>query len=173
MLRIMCLVATGLLGACASPEPRDALLAGKDLTNARVISALSNGLNPEDRAAFATYALIHWPGARAFCGRPMFSKAVPATVGDAIAETTAFEDALNRKREEEKRPRSFFEQKAIDEKRLVDVFDQLTLDRDKLAGSDLPADEMAKRLKELDRKLDENRAARRALAAKMPPGPSR
>lgn len=166
---MLVLAGVAVLVGCAAP-PRDTLLLGHNLNDPRTIAALSEGLPQKERAAFATYALVHWPGSNAYCGRPDFGKdRLPATVGQAIDKTIGFERALEQKRLAERTPGNLFEQKAIEEKRLVDIFDQLTLDRDMLMSTPMPAAQKARKLEAINRQLDENRRARHELAAKMPP----
>lgn len=169
MRQMLCFALCAALAACAMGTQRDVALAGHDLNDPRVVATLGAGLTTSERAAFATYALLHWPNSKSFCGQPTFSKKPAATVGEAIEETVGFERALERKRLAERDIPNFWEQRAIDEQRLVDAFDQLTLDRDMVASSDLPQRSKEARLSDIDRKLDQNRAARRALAAKKPP----
>lgn len=166
MRRSLLLAATVFLASC-SAAPRDIALAGLDLGEPAVIAQISKDLPQRERAAFATYALLHWPESKAYCGRPMFKGAdQPLTVGEAVDKTMHFETALARKRiEEKKQAPSIFERQAQEKKRLVDEFDQLTLERDMLASAAIPASEKDRRTRELDRKLAENRKARESLAA--------
>lgn len=151
------------LAACAS-SPRDLELAGLDLSSPAVIARLTQGLDQKDRAAFATYALLHWPESKAYCGRPMFADgARPATVGEAIERTRAFESALASKRAAERAPLPAFEQQAAYKKELVDEFDRLTLERDMLETSAIGAAERERQMKAIDRELAANRAARDKL----------
>lgn len=153
------------LTACTT-APRDERIADLDLADSQVISRLGEHLSVRERGALATYALLHWPGSKAFCGQPVFRGPQPQTVGEAIEKTLEFEDDLASKRAAERAPRSPIEQREWEERTLIDEFDQLTLDRDMLTTSELPKAELTKRLKEIDRKMEENRRARRELAAK-------
>lgn len=165
MRHILTLTSCTLLAACAA-APRDIALAGLDLNNPSVIAQVSEGLPRKQRAALATYALLHWPQSKAYCGRPVFKGAAePRTVGEAIDKTIEFDTALARKRIEEQRPPSIFERRARDHQRLVDEFEELTLEREMLATEELPPVEKQKRLEELDRKLADNRAVRNRSAA--------
>lgn len=157
------------LGGCAV-SPREVALSGQNLNDPRTLASLTNDLPQDQRAAFATYALLHWPGSKSYCGQPVFGKdRLPATVGEAIDQTIGFERALEQKRLAEKTPGSFFEQKAIEEKHLIDAFDQLTLDRDMLASKAMPGAEKARKMEAINEQMEANRVARRELAAMMAP----
>lgn len=154
-----------VLAACAT-SPRNERIADLDLSDSQVLSRLGEHLSVRERGALATYALLHWPGSKAFCGQPVFRGPQPQTVGEAIEKTLEYESDLAAKRAAESAPRSPIEQREWEERTLIDEFDQLTLDRDMLTTSDLPKAELTKKLKEIDRKMEENRRARRELAAK-------
>lgn len=157
------LIAT--LSACAV-APRDERVASLDLSDTKVLARLGKSLSVRERGALATYALLHWPGSKAFCGQPVFSGAQPQTIGEAIDKTLQFEGDLAAKRAAERAPLSPVEQRAAEERALIDEFDQLTLDHDMLITSDLPPKELASKLREIDRKMEANRIARRDLAAR-------
>ena len=164
MRRILVLAVSLALAGCAS-APRDIALAGLDLSNPAVIAQVSEGLPQKQRAALATFALLHWPESKAYCGRPVFKGAgQPNTVGEAIDKTIEFENALVRKRIEEKLPPSPFEQQLQYKRQLIDEFDLLTLERDMVASTDMPAAEKERRVQELNRKLAENRETRDRLS---------
>lgn len=165
MRRSLALAGSIALAGCAA-APRDIVLAGLDLNSPAVIAQASEGLPQQQRAALATFALLHWPESKAYCGRPVFKGAQqPRTIGEAIDKTLEFETALANKRIEETRPASGFERQAQHKQRLVDEFDLLTIERDMLVSAELPAAERERRARELDRKLADNRKARDKLAA--------
>lgn len=87
-------VMAAALGAC-TPAVGDVTLAGLDLADGKTLAALQEALPPDDRAALGTYALLHWPKSKFFCGKPIGGSAATAqTVGEAIAQTKAYEAAL-------------------------------------------------------------------------------
>lgn len=152
------------LAGCALSTPHDISLGNKNLNDPSVVAELSRGLTPEERGAFATYALVHWPFSKSYCGGPVFSERLARTVGEAIAETQRFEADLARKRFLEKTP-DIHEQRLIAEQKLADEFDRLTLERDMLAISPVSPSVRRDRAKEIEEKMAENRAALRALTA--------
>ena len=154
-----------LLGGCAVPA-RDVELAGLDLNDRQVLRSLGQGLKERERGALATYALLHWPGSKSYCGQPAFNRAhQPATVGEAIAVTLAFDQRLAAKRSAERSADTPRERQVARERQLVDAFDQLTLDRDRLQASALEPGAKARRLQVIDEELEANRQSRRALAS--------
>lgn len=163
-MRCLLVLAGSLALAGCAAAPRDIALAGLDLSSPAVIAQVSEGLPQKQRAALATFALLHWPESKAYCGRPVFKGAgQPNTVGEAIDKTIEFETALMRKRIEEKMPPSIFEQQTQYRRQLIDEFDQLTLERDMLTSRAMPAAEKESRIQEINRKLAENRETRDRL----------
>lgn len=163
MRRWLALAGSALLAGCWN-TPRDLALAGLDLGSPAVIAQLSKDLPQKERAAFATYALLHWPESKAYCGRPMFSGGGrPATVGEAVDRTLEFESSLARKRAAEKEAPSVFEQRARHKQNLVDEFDRLTIERDKLTSEPRISAESKQRIEALDKEMEANRAARNRL----------
>lgn len=164
MHRSLTLAGSFILAGCAA-APRDIAIAGLDLNSPAVIAQVGKGLPQEQRAALATFALLHWPESKAYCGRPVFKgDAQPRTVGEAIDKTLEFETALARKRIEEKQAGSVFEQRAQRERRLVDEYEQMLIEREMLASEALSPVDKRRRSQELDRRLADNREARNALA---------
>ena len=82
-------------------------LAGLDLSDPKTIAQLQNGLSKEDAGALGVYALLHWPGSRAFCGDALVDAngRMPATLGEAIALTRVREQADAAARLARARPR--------------------------------------------------------------------
>lgn len=162
-MRIGAIVAAVSMLASCSPPPREASLAGLDLNDPGTLRTLSRDLSGPDRAALATYALLHWPGSKSFCGRPAFARVrPPATVGEAIGMTLAFDGELAAKRRAERRPGDRFAERADRERRLVDEFDQLTLERDMVEAGAMNEPTRSRRLRELDARLAANSEMRRA-----------
>lgn len=165
MHRLLALTGSLVLAGCAA-APRDLTLDGLDLNSPAVIAQVSAGLPQNQRAAFATFALFHWPESKAYCGRSMFKGALqPDTVGEAIDKTMEFETALARKRTEEKRAGSGFEQLVARKQRLVNEFEQMMIEREMLASAGLSPEVRDRRAGELERRLADNREARDKLAA--------
>ncbi len=165
MRRLVVLAGSLALAGCAA-VPRDIALAGLDLNDPAVIARVSDGLPQAQRAAFATFALLHWPESKAYCGRPVFKGASqPKTVGEAVDKTMEFDTALARKRVEEQQPASIFEQQALHQEQLVEEFEQLTLERDMLVSEEMPKAEKEQRVRDLNRMLAKNREARDRIAA--------
>lgn len=165
MRRSLALAGSIMLAGCAA-APRDVALAGLDLNDPAVIARVGQGLPQNQRAALATFALLHWPESKAYCGRPVFKGAAqPSTIGEAIDKTLEFETALARKRSEEKQAASAFEQRAHRKQGLVNEFEQMMIEREMLASAALSPAERSHRIRELDRQLADNRKARDRLAA--------
>lgn len=96
----------------------------------------------------------------------MFKGALqPDTVGEAIDKTMEFETALARKRTEEKRAGSGFEQLVARKQRLVNEFEQMMIEHEMLASAGLSPEVRDRRAGELERRLADNREARDKLAA--------
>lgn len=160
-------VAIVALAGCATPA-RDVALAGANLADPAVLARLGEGLSEKERGALATYALLHWPGSKSYCGRPVFRDGrQPATVGEAVAKTLEFEQALADKRATEDSPTSQFEARAERDKQLADEMDWLTQERDMLATAQMPAAQLARETKAIEAKLDRVRLERRKLAAEQ------
>lgn len=140
------------LAACA-PAPRDVRLAGLDLGNPRTLAALQQNVPVDERAALATYALLHWPQSKFYCGEPIGgSQPLPQTVGEAIDQTRAYEAALETGKAREGTPvRSAAQAR---DKTLVDRIDYLVLKRDMLRMSPgTPPDPAAPSLPAIEREL--------------------
>lgn len=89
------MVAASVSCATCSPDVRDRDLSTIDLADAVAVATIGRQLDSRDRTAFITYALVHWPGSKSYCGRAVAHKSRPAqTVGDAVATTLAFESQL-------------------------------------------------------------------------------
>lgn len=83
-----------MMAACTAPV-RQTPIAGLDLADGRTLARLQQALPPDDRAALGTYALLHWPKSKFYCGKPIGGKgAVAATVGQAIDQTRSYEASL-------------------------------------------------------------------------------
>ena len=102
MRALMIGVVAAAVAGCA-PSTRDTPLADLDLADGVTLAALQGALPPNDRALLGTYALLHWPKSRFYCGQPIGGRGPePSTVGEAIDRTRTYEDALERTRAEER-----------------------------------------------------------------------
>ena len=91
MRRIVLGIAIASLTGCAA-SPVDTPIGNVDLADGKVLAALQAALPLDDRAAFGTYALLHWPKSKYYCGKPIGGRrAVARTVGEAIEQTRAYE----------------------------------------------------------------------------------
>lgn len=129
-------VVAAMLGGCA-PAVRDRNLAGLDLADGETLAALQAALAPDDRGALGTYALLHWPKSKFYCGRPISGRgSMPTTIGEAIDQTRAYEARLAAQTQERTAVAMTAQMR---EKSLIDRMEQLVLERDKLYGQLGPA----------------------------------
>lgn len=169
MRAIVAVVLAAALVNC-SAAVHDRPLATLDLGDAAVVASLQNRLPPDDRAAFATYALLHWPKSKFYCGKPIGGQTGQArTVGDAIAVTRAYESALASAQKVSPPTPAMSRQRR--ERALVTQIDDLVRQRDDLyvrdgaqARNSAGAARIEERLAALRTALDELRSA--PLAAK-------
>lgn len=105
------LLAALALTSCMTPS-RDVTLGGLDLNDPQVLERLQSGLTPAERGAFAVYALRHWPSSRYFCGEALVDSSgrMPKTVGEAVAQTLAREEADAAAKRARERPLGRIEQ---------------------------------------------------------------
>lgn len=125
-----CLAA--LLAGCSTP-PRDIAIAQLDLADGKTLASLQAALSPDDRAAIGTYALLHWPKSKFYCGEPIGGdRTVAATVGEAIEQTRAYEAklALAQATANQTAAASAQDQQKL----LIDQMERLVLQRDMLFG---------------------------------------
>jgi len=164
---MLVLYAALALSGCASP-PRERSLVGLDLADPAVIGELQDDLPTRERAALATYALLHWEGSKAYCGQPMFRGPQPATIGEAIDKTITFEDDLAAKRAAEREPKSALELRVEKQRQLVDRFEELSLEITQLEDSPTTQRQKSVRLTELRKELTKNRRERAELDTPLP-----
>lgn len=155
--------AMAVLAACNAPTS-DMPLAGLDLNDARVVSEIARQLPDGERAAFTTYALLHWPGSKNYCGRPAWQADRAAdTVGEAVARTLRFEADLARTRQASQAgPASSGERLREKRTALTDQIEQLVLERDALytrLGAAARTSPEAELLQQEMRQLQARRAA--------------
>jgi hypothetical protein len=88
VLRNFPLLLTLLLATCGG-DVRDRRLAEVDLSNMEFVHQLARELGPTEGAALITYAAIHDPASRHFCGRRLLDSRgqEPKTIGGAVSLT--------------------------------------------------------------------------------------
>jgi hypothetical protein len=129
---IMSGILAGVLGACA-PAVRDMRIADLDLADGKTLAKLQQALPPDDRAALGTYALLHWPKSKFYCGKPIGGRAREAvTVGDAIAQSRAYEASVALAEASARTNAALAARSA--ETALVTQMEELVLERDMLFG---------------------------------------
>lgn len=118
------------LAGCA-PSVSDTALAGLNLADGATLAALQAALPQDDRAALGTYALLHWPKSRFYCGKPVGGRSPEAaTVGEAIALTRTYERELELARRAVVVTPGMARQ--TKERALITRIDHLVLERDML-----------------------------------------
>lgn len=164
----MRVIAAGVLAAvlagCSTP-PRDISIKGLNLADGTTLAALQNAVSQDDRAALGTYALLHWPKSKFYCGKPIGgSNAEVNTVGEAIALTRAYETALLLAKHEQAQTPAVARQ--VEERAVITQIDELVLKRDLLrtrvgpkANETAGAAEINRQLARLRLRLDQMRSA--------------
>jgi hypothetical protein len=160
---IMAAAVMAAIASCSAPIG-DMPLTGLDLNDSRVVRKIARQLPDRERTAFTTYALLHWPDSKNYCGRPIGqSGRVASTVGEAVAQTLRFEADLEATRQASRagpasRMDSLRERRTL----LTDQIEQLVLKRDVLyarLGAEAPASREAKLLGQEMQQLQDQRAA--------------
>jgi hypothetical protein len=159
---IITVLAMAAIASCGAPVT-DTPLAGLDLNDARVVSKIARQLPDRERMAFTTYALLHWPGSKNYCGRPIGqSDRMANTVGEAVMQTLKFEADLTRTRlAAQAGPASQIDRLREQRTLLTDQIEALVLRRDVLRadlGAAVRMSSEAKRLEEEMRRLQARRA---------------
>lgn len=150
-----------LVGAC-TPAVTEIALSEVDLADGKTLASLQEALPPDDRAALGTYALLHWPKSKFYCGKPIGGQVKEArTVGEAIAITRAYEIALAEKVQAEKMAAGNLKQ--IKERELVTRMEQLVLERDMLRSSGSTDPGTSRREREIKDELAQFRTELAAL----------
>ena len=125
-------IATTFAGC--SPDVRERPLVEVDLANSRAVAAIGRHLGVRERTAFTTYALVHWPGSKFYCGSPLrLSASPPRTVGEAIESTLRFEERLAARRSEERDEKTRSVRLEKQDRKLIDRYEALLLKRQMLA----------------------------------------
>lgn len=151
-----------LMTACAQPV-RDRSLADLDLADRATLESLQAALPLDDRGALGTYALLHWPKSRFYCGRPADPSSRPAqTVGEAIEQTRLYEAqyrlAVAKTPVSAKR-----DDRASRDRDLVFQIEQLVTERDMLRSR--KTSEATTRTAEIDNQISKLRVELGALRA--------
>jgi hypothetical protein len=154
------LMALALAGCAASRL--DTPLAGLDLNDPAVVSGLQQGLSAQDRGTLAVYALLHWPGSRAFCGDALFGAdgRPPVTLGDALRLTRERERAEAAAQVARSQPRSAGEKlleardRAISERDLLLARQQVALMQDKTQKTETELKAIKTELQQVNARLE-------------------
>lgn len=126
-----------LATAGCAPGVQEVPLAGLDLADPATLARLQAELPLNDRAPFATYALLHWPKSKFYCGEPIGGTRPPAaTIGEAIDQTRAYESALQSAQARASAADTSATRER--EKALIDRIDRLVFERDRLRGASDP-----------------------------------
>lgn len=151
----MRIIAAGVLAAVlagCSASPRDISIEGVNLADGATLAALQNAVPQDDRAALGTYALLHWPKSRFYCGKPIGgTNAEVTTVGEAIALTRAYEAALVRAQQRQEQTPAIALQ--TEERALITQIDELVLKRDRLRTDAVSRASGTTRVAEITRQL--------------------
>lgn len=132
MRALVVVVFAAALSACAQ-SARDISIAGLDLADGETLGALQKALPVDDRAALGTYALLHWPKSKFYCGQPIGGRVATAdTVGEAIALTKAYEAELAKAASQS--PSKVVMAADAREGELIQKMERLVLERDMLYG---------------------------------------
>jgi hypothetical protein len=134
MIRAIMAASTMAAIASCNASVGDMPLAGLDLNDAGVVGKIARQLPDRERTAFKTYALLHWPGSKTYCGRPIAASAhVASTVGEAVTQTLEFEADLAKTRQaSQAEPASDADRLRERRMRLTDRIESLVLKRDAL-----------------------------------------
>lgn len=146
-------VVAAAVAGCA-PSTRDTPLAELDLADGVTLATLQGDLPPNDRALLGTYALLHWPKSRFYCGQPIGGRgSAPSTVGEAIDQTRAYEAALERTQAKERVVQNSNIARE-DETALITRIEHLVYERDMLYGRMGPAAATTPRGAEIKKSLE-------------------
>lgn len=155
MRALMMGVLAAALGACA-PAARDVSIIGLDLADGTTLASLQDALPVDDRAALGTYALLHWPKSKFYCGEPIGGRDTPAaTVGEAIAQTKAYEAKLAAAQAQTRN--SPTSPARAEEAALITRMEQIVFERDMLYARMGRAADTTPRGVEMTRQLDQMR----------------
>ncbi|MBN9507136.1 MAG: hypothetical protein J0I69_14060 [Altererythrobacter sp.] len=156
------------VAACSAPAA-DMPLAGLDLNDARVVGKIARQLPDGQRRAFTTYALVHWPGSKNYCGNPIgLSRQTARTVGEAVAQTLRFEAELAKTRlAAQAGPTSQVDRLRERQMLLTDQIEELVRKRDALYGQLGAAAATAPESKQIEQKMMDLRDQRAALESQF------
>ena len=165
---IMAVLVMAAIASCDAPIS-DTHLAGLDLNDARVVSEIARQLPDRERIAFTTYALLHWPGSKNYCGRPIGqSDRAAKTVREAIAQTLNFEADLARTRQASQAgPTSQSGRLRERQTLLTDQIELLVLKRDALYARLGTAARTSREVTLLEQELQQLKARRAAAETQL------
>ncbi len=156
------------IASCVAPVG-DTPLAGLDLNDSRVVSKIARQLPDDERVAFTTYAVLHWPGSKNYCGRPIGqSHGSATTVGQAVTQTLQSEaDMAKALQELNKGPPSEIEGMLEQQALLTDRIEGLVQKRDMLYVRLGAAARTSADARLLEREMQELQAQRATLGAQF------
>lgn len=165
MIRAIVAVSAVIWVASCSVPVADLPLAGLDLNDARTVGKIARQLPDGQRRAFTTYALLHWPGSKNYCGNPIGpSRQAASTVGEAVAQTQRFEAELAKTRlAAQAGPASQVARLRERRTLLTDQIEELVLKRDALYGRLGASARTSPESKQVEQKIQELQAQRAAL----------
>lgn len=165
---IISLLAIAALASCEAPVG-DMPLTDLDLNDSRVVSQIARRLPERERVAFTTYALLHWPGSKNYCGRPIGHLGRAATtVGQAVTQTLKAEADLDKVLKElHAGPSSEIETMRERQALLTDQIEELVQKRDILYASLGAAAQTSDDAKLLEEQMQELQARRATLETRF------
>lgn len=165
MIRAIVAASAMITAASCNAPVSDTPLAGLDLNDARVVGRIARQLPDRESLAFTTYALVHWPGSKTYCGRPIAqSERVAGTVGEAVSQTLEFEAALEKTRQASRaEPTSRLERAREQRTLLTDKIEQLVRKRDVLYARLGESARTSPEAKQLEQEMQQLQSQRSAL----------
>lgn len=154
--------------ACAA-DGRATALQGLDLGDRATLRAIQEQIPRDQRGALATYALLHWPQSKFYCGRPVGpSGTVPRTVGDAIDMTLAFESDRERALAATRAPANAFDRLVERKQETITRIETLVLQRDMVRAKLGPSAASSAEYRAIAAKLETARADLERVRSQMP-----
>lgn len=160
--QLLVVAAATIVSGC-NQDVRSRPLATIDLSNLETVAAAGRKLPERERGALVTYALLHWPGSKSYCGSPIDQhQKAPSTVGEAIQVTFDFEKSLEATRQAALM-KSPVELAAAQDQMLIDRLEALTLDRQRLALGAGDSSPERRRAAAIDREIEAVKRQRQEL----------
>lgn len=152
--RLSLAITLGVLASCTQ-TPRDIPIKDLDLNNPQLVAKLVSRLPAEQKAAFLTYSVAHWPGSKKYCGVPLNDEngQQPATLGEAIDRTLKREAEIRRFVLTPPPPPTPQEQSRQQRQMLVDQMETLIQEQDRLRSQMGSAANRDRRYRATDREL--------------------